>query len=36
VGSATILIAKLLRQPRGPNPTEYTVRRTFAIEDSRR
>ncbi len=36
VGSATILIAKLLRQPRGPNPTEYMVRRTFAIEDSRR
>jgi hypothetical protein len=31
VGWVTILIAQVLRQPRGPDPSEYAVRRTFAI-----
>lgn len=36
VGKVTIFIARILRQPRGPNPTEYTVRRTFAIGNDRK
>jgi hypothetical protein len=35
VGWATIFIANILRQPRGPNPTEYRVRRTFAVGNDR-
>jgi hypothetical protein len=35
VGRVTTLLADLFRQPRGPNPTTYAIRRTFAISDDR-
>jgi len=34
VGWVTISMARVLRQPRGPNPSKYAVRRTFATVET--